>query len=177
MLITRYSYNATYFIVLSLETCWVGCGINVYCFQGLADVGKLLFNNILQYRYDYQIWIQYIYISLFKYMQTFYEFREHRHVVYLISRFRQRLLVSIEQMSCTKTNLCHFNYRKTSNIRRTLLGNKIVDHSDVVGASPVGAAPTTSSFLTSHLASRDSAKTAARQYENLMSVGIWCVLY
>ena len=39
-------------------------------------------------------------------------------------------------------------YHKTSNIRRTLVGNKIVDHSDVVGASPVGAAPTTSSFST-----------------------------
>ena len=39
-------------------------------------------------------------------------------------------------------------YRKTSNIRHTLVGNKIVDHSDVVGASPVGAAPTTSSFST-----------------------------
>ena len=37
-------------------------------------------------------------------------------------------------------------YRKTSNISRTLVGNTIVDHSDVVGASPVGAAPTTSSF-------------------------------
>ena len=40
------------------------------------------------------------------------------------------------------------NYRKTSNIRRTLVGKKIVDNSDVVGASPVGAAPTTSSFST-----------------------------
>ena len=40
------------------------------------------------------------------------------------------------------------SYRKTSNIARTLVGNKIVDHSDVVGASPVGAAPTTSSFST-----------------------------
>ena len=39
-------------------------------------------------------------------------------------------------------------YREVSNIRRTLVGNKIVDHSDVVGASPVGAAPTTSSFST-----------------------------
>ena len=39
-------------------------------------------------------------------------------------------------------------YRKTSNIRGTIVGNKIVDHSDVVGASPVGAAPTTSSFST-----------------------------
>ena len=37
-------------------------------------------------------------------------------------------------------------YRKISNIRGTLQGNKIVDHSDVVGASPAGAAPTTSSF-------------------------------
>ena len=40
------------------------------------------------------------------------------------------------------------SYRKVSNTRRTPVGNKIVDHSDVVGASPVGAAPTTSSFST-----------------------------
>ena len=39
-------------------------------------------------------------------------------------------------------------YRQVSNIRRTLVGNEIVDHSDVVGASPVGPAPTTSSFST-----------------------------
>ena len=39
-------------------------------------------------------------------------------------------------------------YRQVSNIRRTLVGNKIVDHSDVVGATSVGAAPTTSSFST-----------------------------
>ena len=42
--------------------------------------------------------------------------------------------------------LCY--YRKTSNISRTFVGNKIVDNSDVVGASAVGAAPTTSSFST-----------------------------
>ena len=40
------------------------------------------------------------------------------------------------------------DYRKTSNLSRTLVGNKIVDHSDEVRASPVGAAPTTSSFST-----------------------------
>ena len=34
-------------------------------------------------------------------------------------------------------------YRQVSNISRTLEDNKIVDHSDVDGASPVGAAPTT----------------------------------
>ena len=40
------------------------------------------------------------------------------------------------------------NYRKISNVSRTLVGNKIDDNSDVVGASPVGAAPTISSFST-----------------------------
>ena len=39
-------------------------------------------------------------------------------------------------------------YRQVSNIRRTLAGKKIVDHSDVVGAVPTGDAPTTSSFST-----------------------------
>ena len=53
------------------------------------------------------------------------------------------------------TNITHFEkvgnaYRQVSNISSTLVGNQIVDHSDVVvvGASPVGAAPTTSSFST-----------------------------
>ena len=40
------------------------------------------------------------------------------------------------------------NHRQVSNISPTSVSNKIVDHSDIVGASPVGAAPTTSSFLT-----------------------------
>ena len=34
-------------------------------------------------------------------------------------------------------------YRQISNINRTLLGIKIIDHSDVVRASPIDAAPTT----------------------------------
>ena len=68
-------------------------------------------------------------------------------------------------------------YRKISNIRRTLVGNKIVDHSDAVGASAVGAAPTTSSFSAQRLASRYSAKTATRQYEKHLSAGIWFALY
>ena len=52
------------------------------------------------------------------------------------------------KLSVSSTPEQHFFYRKTSNISRTLVGNKIVDNSDVVGASPVGAAPTTSSFST-----------------------------
>ena len=50
--------------------------------------------------------------------------------------------IAIHNMTVNK------DYRKTSNISHTLVGNKIVDNSDVVGASPVGAAPTTSSFST-----------------------------
>ena len=38
-------------------------------------------------------------------------------------------------------NNCQISY-----IRPNLVANKLVDHSDVVGASPAGAAPTTSSF-------------------------------
>ena len=52
----------------------------------------------------------------------------------------------IQQFLCEM--FTQLDYRKVSNIRRSLVGNKIVDHSDVVGASPVGAAPTTSSFST-----------------------------
>ena len=44
--------------------------------------------------------------------------------------------------------ISELKYRKTSNIRRTLVGNTIVDQTDVIGASPVGAAPTTSLFST-----------------------------
>ena len=45
-------------------------------------------------------------------------------------------------------NIILITVRQTSNISRTLAGNKLVDHSDVEGASPVGAAPTASSFST-----------------------------
>ena len=63
----------------------------------------------------------------------------------------QKLMLCIQlgfgQMYDIRVSLLQNNmYRQVSNISRTLVGNKIVDHSDVVGASPVGAAPTTSSF-------------------------------
>ena len=45
-------------------------------------------------------------------------------------------------------DVCPKHYRKTPNISRTFIGNTIVDNSDVVGASPIGAALTTSSFST-----------------------------
>ena len=45
-------------------------------------------------------------------------------------------------------NIYIYLYMYTYIYSRTFVGNKIVDHSDVVGASPVCVAPTTSSFST-----------------------------
>ena len=43
----------------------------------------------------------------------------------------------------------------TSNPKYKTHLSKTVDHSDVIGATPVGAAPTTPSVSTQHLASMD----------------------
>ena len=71
----------------------------------------------------------------------------------------------------------NIDYSQISNISHTLVGNKIVDHSDVVGASPIGTAPATSSISTKNLASMGWAKTTARQDKTHLSFGIWCHLY
>ena len=65
-------------------------------------------------------------------------------------------------------------YRHVSNIRCTIKGNIIVDHLDVVGASPVGAAPTTSSFSTEHLTSIYCAKTTVSRDGKHSICGSWC---
>ena len=69
------------------------------------------------------------------------------------------------------------SYSQITNIRRTLLGTKIDYHSDVVVASPVGAAPTTSSFSTEHFVSIDCAKTTTRRDERYLNSVIWFVSY
>ena len=61
--------------------------------------------------------------------------------------FTENFNLSMDKYPYTQSSV-GWNYRQVSNIRSTLVGNKIVDHSDVVGASPVDAAPTTSSFST-----------------------------
>ena len=59
----------------------------------------------------------------------------------------ETLSQSIFKMSAVVLLLTYM-YRQVSNISRTLVVNYIVDHSDVVGASHVGVAPTTSTFST-----------------------------
>ena len=77
---------------------------------------------------------------------------------FIISSWKTRLLLSYKVNKMAAPGLVMqgarasavivLTYHQVSNIRPTLVSNKIVDHSDVVGASPVGAAPTTSSFST-----------------------------
>ena len=71
----------------------------------------------------------------------------HRNVWWVF----RRKVVMLQKDQPFMIRDCHPNFRQTSNITRTLVGNKTVDHSDVVASSPVGAAPTTSSFSTKHL--------------------------
>ena len=83
------------------------------------------------------------------------------------------LLITHELSTSSKTT--KREYRQTSNVRRSSVGNKDADHSDVVGASHVGVGPTTSSILTKHLVSVDWDKTTVRQDENHLSYGMRCV--
>ena len=53
----------------------------------------------------------------------------------------------------------------------SLVGIAIVDHSDVVGASPFGAGPTIYSFSAKQMASIDLAKTTARGDEKHLIFG------
>ena len=58
--------------------------------------------------------------------------------------------------TCSRVDICiyaiiensqmKYTYRLTSNISRKLIGNTIVDHLDVVGASHFGVAATTTSL-------------------------------
>ena len=89
-----------------------------------------------------------------------------------IQRMRQIEYDNITILLCKM-----ISYRQVCNIRRTFVGNKIAYHSDIVGASPVGAAPTTSSFSTYHLALLDLANTTARLGKEQLSLVIWCALY
>ena len=62
--------------------------------------------------------------------------------IYPVTKSNDIPLRQICLVAKTQSNACH----RTPNISRTLICNNIVGQSDVVGASPFCAAPTTSSF-------------------------------
>ena len=59
-----------------------------------------------------------------------------------------RATESFIQAGALNLNKSINRYCQVSDIKRTLIDNTILYHSDVVGVSPVAAAPTTSSFST-----------------------------
>ena len=63
-------------------------------------------------------------------------------------------------------------YRKTSNVRRTLVGNTIVDHSDVVGAGSnyIFILDLSSGF-------KGFGKDSCKTVREFFSGEIWCILY
>ena len=87
--------------------------------------------------------------------------------------FQCGVLLDMGQVHCGISEIGLFSglgccdvYRKTSKISHTLVSNRIVDHSDVVVASPVSAAPTTSSFSTSSSGlGRDNGRTRRETFK------------
>ena len=74
--------------------------------------------------------------------------RENDKQIARLNEEKEKLQVEFEEMKYSgEAKLSRYDYREISNIRHTLVGNKIVDNSDV-NKSPVGPAPTTSSFST-----------------------------
>ena len=102
----------------------------------------------------------------------------HKYVNYMSGGWMEQDICDCYDTPCKNLKiLLHYcTYCQVSNISHTWVGNEIVDHSDVVGASPVGVAPTTPSFSTEHLASIYCAKTTASRVEKHFSFGIWCDL-
>ena len=66
----------------------------------------------------------------------------------MMSLFRQNSHIRVPRNVDIQVHTCAHIYPLTSNIGPTAVGNKCVDHSIVVEASPVGDALTTSSLLT-----------------------------
>ena len=62
-----------------------------------------------------------------------------------VANYANRTTTYLPRLPVVNVDVCRLQmYRQISNVRRTLVDNSIVDHS----ASPVGAAPTRSSFST-----------------------------
>ena len=66
----------------------------------------------------------------------------------VVALLRNRTHERIDWHWWSRLSLRYLVYRQTSNTRCTLVSNKIVCHSDVDGASLVGASPSASSFST-----------------------------
>ena len=138
--VLQVSLNVLFLITWSIKVCYSAtfpCSVSFWmlCKKCKICISCIIFDHELLRWYQTEI---YIYInSGWRSFSTSYLLTGVYIAFYMIL-FLQRCYYQSDR--------CW--YHKVSNISCTLVGNKIVDHSDVVGALPVGAAPTTSSFST-----------------------------
>ena len=104
--------------------------------------------------------------------QSWFGFARHQQNITLVN------IDSLSTRSVGNATQTRQSYRQVSNINRTLIGNKIVDHSDVVGASPYRRCSNYIFILnlTPGFIGLGIEKTT-RQYEKHLSFGIWWGLY
>ena len=145
------SLNAPFRTEMCTFLFWMEhCGISNRCILGFV---KLLFWYFVQAKVTYHQLCQnthtcpLIQISLIGKI-SFLKW----HLFYRLTSESDTTVMSkwLFQVMCLRWLMIYqnINYLQTSNISRTSVGNKIVENSDVVGALPVGTAPTTSSFST-----------------------------
>ena len=66
----------------------------------------------------------------------------------ILTPWYHRSSLGRNELNMLINRISNSDHHQISNIKCTLVGNYIAGNSDVVGAAPVGAAPTTSSLLT-----------------------------
>ena len=104
---------------------------------------------------------------------------EHQPINRTIADLSLNAICSIPQELVTNLfcRLCDGDYLHNYNISRILVGHKIVDHSDIVGAAPALLQLHLHSRLNTWLASLDWAKTTSRRDEKHLSFVIWYAIY
>ena len=126
----------------------VGVCITLHIFQSVKDMILyfIMNNNSLVTRHVISLWVWQVTSSM-KFMGKLPHSWPKDKSLFMVSHTSWYLYFISSFDIDIKYILSKVKYCQTSNIRCTL-GNKIVDHSDAVGASPVGAATPSSSFLT-----------------------------
>ena len=119
---------------LIYECLYVGCCYTISALNSLKILDKWHLSSLLKWMAN--LIYECLYVGCY-------------HIISALNSLK--ILDKWHLSSLLKCHLhCVYNkiYHWISNLSRTLEDNKIVDHSDVVGALPVGTAPTTSSFST-----------------------------
>ena len=134
----EYTFQMVTKIILSFEDCYCVENAGVYPWK-LSVETLVVYSAAFLHIHWVRIFSNINLIFQRKFTPDVLHFK-CRHSIFIIALFCGNHIMNSQWTSSI--------YRQVYNIRRTLVGNNIVDHSDVVGASPAGAAPTTFSFST-----------------------------